>query len=466
MGLLKKVGKSPKSTRKTVHVENPPVFSQLGDEDLKKGSKEPTQQSLDTVNSTSTSSQNIWIAASNAEAKKKQQQQYENRQNSVSSHGSYMEEVLDESSYYDEEIIDDEETEDDFPFNLPPRKTTIRFDEFDEMQTILHINDYTGHEINKAWYKREDYDKMVLLARKTAEKVEERRKELRKIDKKMKPIESRGLEAWTQMGAMKVKMLKDSAVEAVWNEQSRQWDAGTYEPDKIYAAYVEIAKGSQLSAQDRAFSDELIAKRIREQEIARQEKKQKRKLYGKSKALVKKTAKATTGGVMKTTKLVGKTTKMTGKVALETTKRTVKAGVATATLDGRMLKEAVTIKTKKREVEKQTVRMPSQSSMGAIKLADNTNGKNGEYQSVQLEFDGCGSKIGSWIDGQDQREDESVFTENDARKKQKLKLLGIVPIPGTKKEYEEDRRQKKIEKRQGLTRKASWEASLAASGKY
>lgn len=247
------------------------------------------------------------------------------------------------------------------------------------------------------------------------------------------------------MGAMKVKMLKDSAVEAVWNEQSRQWDAGTYEPEKIYYAYVEIAKGSQLSAQDRAFADELIAKRIREQEIVRQEKKQKRKLYGKSKALVKKTAKATTGGVMKTTKLVGKTTKMTGKVALETTKRTVKAGVATATLDGRMLKEAVTIKTKKREVEKQTVRMPSQSSMGAIKLADNTNGKN---------------------NGQDHREDESVFTENDGRKKQKLKLLGIVPIPGTKKEYEEDRRQKKIEKRQGLTRKASWEASLAASGKY
>mmetsp|Transcript_16842 Transcript_16842/g.41032 ORF Transcript_16842/g.41032 Transcript_16842/m.41032 type:complete len:445 (+) Transcript_16842:122-1456(+) len=444
MGLLKKIGKSPKSTRKTVKVEKaPPVFSQLGDEELKKGSKELSQQSVATSNSAS--SQQIWIAASNAEAKKKQQQQSENRQNSVSSHGSYMEEVLDESSYYDEEIIDDDEIEADSPYNLPPRKTTIRFDEFDEMQTILHINDYSGHEINKAWYKREDYDKMVLLARKTAEKVEERRKELGKIDKKMKPIESRGLEAWTQMGAMKVKMLKDGAVEAVWNEQSRQWDAGTYEPDKIRDVYVEIAKGSQLSAQDRAFSDELIAKRIREQEIARQEKKQKRKLLGKSKALVKKTAKATSGGVMKTTKLVGKTTKMTGKVALATTKRTVKAGVATATLDGRMLKEAMTIKTKKREVERQIVRMPSQSSMGAIKLADNTNGKN---------------------DGHDHREDESVLTENDARKKEKLKLLGIVPIPGTKKEYEEDRRQKKIEKRQGLTRKASWEASLAASGKY
>lgn len=58
------------------------------------------------------------------------------------------------------------------------------------------------------------------------------------------------------------------------------------------------------------------------------------------------------------------------------------------------------------------------------------------------------------------------MTETDKKKKEKLKLLGFVPIPGTKKQYEEDRRLKKIEKRQNLTRKASWEASLAASGKY
>ena len=160
---------------------------------------------------------------------------------------------------------------------------------------------------------------------------------------------------------------------------------------------------------------------------------------------------------------------MTGTVGLETTKRTVKAGVATATLDGRMLKEAVTIKTKKREVEKQTVRMPSQSSMGAIKLAESSNGKNGKYLCASLMsffYDAKLIILSCCIDGHDHREEESVLTENDPRKKEKLKLLGIVPIPGTKKEYEEDRRQKKIEKRQGLTRKASWEASLAASGKY
>lgn len=377
MGLLKKYSKSPKnSSKQSVDIDKPPpVFSQHAD-DLKKGSKDSSQ----TLSSnTTTSSQQIWIAASNADAKKKQQQQQQQeRRQSFSSHGSYLEEIIDESSYYDEEIIEEEIVEGDFAYNLPPRKITLRFDEFDEMQTILHINDYTGHEINKAWYKREDYDKMVLLARKTAEKVEERRKELGKIDKTKKPIESRGLEAWTQMGATKVRMLKESAVEAVWNEQSRQWDVGIYDPDRIRSVYVAISKGSQMSAQDRAFSDELISKRIREQEVARQEKKQNRKLLGKSKALVKKTAKATKGGVVNTTKLVGKTTKMTGKVALETTKRTVKAGVATATLDRKMLKEAVTIKTKKREVERQVVRMRSQSSMDALKLAEGANGGAGK----------------------------------------------------------------------------------------
>lgn len=66
-----------------------------------------------------------------------------------------------------------------FYLGLPERKITLRFDEYDEMQTCLHINDYTKHEISKCWYKREDYDKMVDLARKTASKAVKREKELR-----------------------------------------------------------------------------------------------------------------------------------------------------------------------------------------------------------------------------------------------------------------------------------------------
>merc|ERR1719261_387365 len=64
------------------------------------------------------------------------------------------------------------------PNVLPERKITIQFDDYDEMQTCIHINDYTKHEISRSWYKRDDYDKMVDLARKTASKAVEREKEL------------------------------------------------------------------------------------------------------------------------------------------------------------------------------------------------------------------------------------------------------------------------------------------------
>lgn len=54
------------------------------------------------------------------------------------------------------------------------------------------------------------------------------------------------------------------------------------------------------------------------------------------------------------------------------------------------------------------------------------------------------------------------------QKRERLKLLGLVPIPGTKKMYNDDRRERKIENRKRDSKKsgyATWEASLAAGGK-
>ena len=62
--------------------------------------------------------------------------------------------------------------------------------------------------------------------------------------------------------------------------------------------------------------------------------------------------------------------------------------------------------------------------------------------------------------------DDESFETAEAKKKAKLKLLGLVPIPGTHKTYREDRRQKEIEKRQQKqSRRPSWEAGLS-TGKY
>mmetsp|Transcript_21502 Transcript_21502/g.61449 ORF Transcript_21502/g.61449 Transcript_21502/m.61449 type:complete len:480 (+) Transcript_21502:77-1516(+) len=459
----------------------PPVFNKHGsNEELLKGHKAGTAGSTkpksplsgraqDALNGSThslgggsnqsgTSSTALWIAASNAQAAKQHQgKEKRNSDGAVLRQFSSASDDYDdddgEEEYYEEEIVEEEFFEEEVIDELPPRKITIRFDEFDEMQTILHINDYTKHEISRSWYKRDDYDKMVALARKTAEKVEERTRELgRKIDKNSKKIEYRGLEAWTSMGAAKVKILKESAVEAVWNEQSRQWDLGINDVDRIREVYQVISKGAQQIAQDRGFSDELIAKRIRQIEFEEAEKKRKRKLLGKSKALLGKSVKVTAGGVVKTAKLGVKTTKLTGKVALKTTMVATKTAVATATLDRKMFKEAI-IPAKKRECEKQTIRLPSQAT---------TN----DEKEAREGMEGMTEDDRSATDNNDEADDDVSMASEAGKKKSKLKLLGVVPIPGTHKTYREDRRQERIEKR--ITKqktRPSWEQNVAA-GKY
>lgn len=366
MGLRPKIHlpkhKSSKSS-KSQKDKPPPVFiNNHATDDLLKGHKaltsSPKPAAPKPVVIASTA---LWIASANAEAHKPTK-----RDDSFDSYGNYSEEI-EESEFFEEEIIEEDEVieEEVIDDALPPRKITIQFDEYDEMQTVLHINDYSNHEISKAWFKRQDYDKMVTLARKTAQKAEERMKELGKLSSKkgQKRIESRGLEAWTPVGATKTKMLKESAVEAVWNEQSRQWDIGVTDWDKIRQVYQTVSKGAQKAANDRALSDALIVKQIRQMDQLDKEKKKNRKLLGKTKALVGKTARVTTGGVVKTAKLAGRTTKKTGKIALGTAKVAKKTAVATATLDRKMLKEAIIPGKKKRECARQIVRRPSLSSM-------------------------------------------------------------------------------------------------------
>ena len=52
------------------------------------------------------------------------------------------------------------------------------------------------------------------------------------------------------------------------------------------------------------------------------------------------------------------------------------------------------------------------------------------------------------------------------KKKSKLKLLGVIPLPGTEKKYSEDRRKEREQKRKDrMTGRPSWEASMA-TGKH
>jgi len=431
-----------------------------------------------------------------------------------------------------------------FTDSIEQRCTTIRFDEYDELQTCLHINDYTNGEIARSWYKREDYDKMVDLARKTASKAVKREKELRDelenmlrtsvsppragrkngelLDppagddnkstrsgrstgstgpdgKKKKPIEYRGLEAWTPEGSQKCRTLKENAIELVWNEQSRQWEEGTFDPDAIAAVYMPVAKIALNAAQERAIADEKMVKRL-----AQQEKKKKAKSgFQKSRSAIRKAAKSTG-------KVAGKVIAETGKSTVKIGKRSGKALVATATLDPKMMKEAVKIRVhgkKKRECKHELEVTTSKAAVerdieeleasGSISLQDSGSlsannphpldrrqllqmQKPG-YQRPTLpttyEIDMSSDKVSDDLSSatgninSDFRDGSARPSESDSnvsspKKKSRLKLLGVVPIPGTQKKYSEDRRAEREEKRkEKMTRRPSWEASMT-TGKH
>ena len=100
-----------------------------------------------------------------------------------------VEEIIiedDEGSYYEEIIVDDDDEEgeyiieeiidDDYNNNLPlipPRRPTkLSFDEYDEIQFTLNLDEYSDTELDDSWYKRPEYDKMVSTAKKLIEKEE------------------------------------------------------------------------------------------------------------------------------------------------------------------------------------------------------------------------------------------------------------------------------------------------------
>jgi len=414
--------------------------------------------------------------------------------------------------------------------SMDRRYTTIRFDEYDELQTCLHINDYTQGEIKRSWYKRDDYDKMVDLARKTASKAVKREVELRdELDtmlrvasqsppraggrnsdndgdnrsvgsgktadgKRKKPIEYRGLEAWTPEGSQKCRSLKENAIELVWNEQSRQWEDGSFDPDTISGVYRPVAKIALAAARERAMADEKMVKKLSDQEEARAEKKRSRNILHKSRVVIKRTATKTGKGLVQG---AGKVLTETSKGAVKIGKRGVKAGVATATLDRRMMKEALKVRIhgkKKRECKQEMELTTSKAAherdveelegSGSISLQDSTGllfsstnmrpglQRPGLVTTYEIS-DGASDKMSednSALRDYSVRSSEAESNLSNAtpskKKKSKLKLLGVVPIPGTQKKYSEDRRAERADKRLAkMTGRPSWEASMTV-GKY
>jgi len=103
--------------------------------------------------------------------------------------------------------------------------------------------------------------------------------------------------------------------------------------------YLPISLAARAIARERAVNNKVIVKKLMEQEQLCAKKKCNWAVYQKSKAALKKTAKSASHLVTGT----GKIAKKMGKVGMIIGKRGVKASVATATLDPRILKEALKI---------------------------------------------------------------------------------------------------------------------------
>ena len=298
----------------------------------------------------------------------------------------YIEEVIeDDDDEYIEYVIEEEIIDD----LLPPRTTTIRFDEYDEQQIVLNLDQYTDSELDKSWYNRGDYDKMVSSAKKLIEK--ERIKELTTVTKKrainklllpqsnsFNAESTRGLETWKEDGQKKIRELKERALEVIWNEQSRQWSLGVDDKEQMRHVYRKVSTPAQDQAIKRAAQDELVASEIKRQDALDNilfRKKHRLNMIAVSKALGK-SIKVSKDVVEKTTKVVGKTGRVIGRT-----------GLGVATLDKRMIKESIAPNTTKAEVsdanEKEErrptiIRTPSQHTtltrnLMAMNLASSTS---------------------------------------------------------------------------------------------
>lgn len=163
---------------------------------------------------------------------------------------------------------------------------------------------------------------------------------------------------------------------------------------------------------------------------------------------------------------LNKSVKVAGKVARETGKRSARAGVGAVTLDPKMLLEAIKIEKKKRESSKksnqqhrQTYKQPSVCAIEMKLEASSASLRFSEPEQVSTNDDAPYTSI---------REKGVAIAPLIKARADKLKILRVLPLPGTKKLYNEDRREKKVEDRKRKDKKsglATWEVGLAAGGK-
>jgi hypothetical protein len=124
-----------------------------------------------------------------------------------------------------------------------------------EIYEIPHINDYSSALIESIWYNDADYQRIQNSCIKIIRKMNSDAP----VEKVQKYC-SRGLERFTEAGALACRTNRAKAREAVLEEQELQWRDDVFEPAGIADIYVEHCLVSKIDAINTARRDELKSK--------------------------------------------------------------------------------------------------------------------------------------------------------------------------------------------------------------
>lgn len=142
--------------------------------------------------------------------------------------------------------------------DIDERRKFVSFNDSppDKLEIDSH-REYSSKERARCWYSETDKAKMLAKHERVVARLENQRP--------CKPTQTyRGLESWTVVGATTLDAVISRCVDAVMDEQDRQWRANEDEMERIAAVASEATAGSVERALAVALEDELEAAIVRQ----------------------------------------------------------------------------------------------------------------------------------------------------------------------------------------------------------
>lgn len=163
--------------------------------------------------------------------------------------------LSDRKRYPSAEMDKLEITEKDQPSTTPARiRGHARFNRAVFVRETLHIADYEPHEVMATWYQKDE------MAQMKADMVDTVRSMLRgELEHDSDEQCMRGLESRTRIGANKRQENKLRALEAVLDEQDREFEAGFIDERAISLVYQRVSLRCRNEAHERGVRDEIEA---------------------------------------------------------------------------------------------------------------------------------------------------------------------------------------------------------------